>query len=193
MIAGGTLNRGEALLLWAMLIVFLVLCPRAPRGRWRCDAAPAERCLFVGDARRGERRSAPSSPTTTASKPNWSPTSTPTTSAKWSADAALGAAALGNPRAGAARSTCSGRSSPPTASTRSEMLDLICTLKAVGVKVSVLPRLLEVVGSSVEFDDLHGVTVMGVKRFALTRSSTRVKRGLRPRRRPCSACSPSRR
>ncbi len=32
------------------------------------------------------------------------------------------------------------------------------TLKAVGVRVSVLPRLLEVVGSSVEFDDLHGVT-----------------------------------
>src|SRR5262249_13741620 len=57
-----------------------------------------------------------------------------------------------------------------------KMPDLICTLKAVGIKVSVLPRLLEVVGSSVEFDDLHGVTVMGIKRFSLTRSSTRVKR-----------------
>jgi exopolysaccharide biosynthesis polyprenyl glycosylphosphotransferase len=57
-----------------------------------------------------------------------------------------------------------------------KMLDLICTFEAVGVKVSVLPRLLEVVGSSVEFDDLHGVTVMGVRRFALTRSSTTVKR-----------------
>jgi lipopolysaccharide/colanic/teichoic acid biosynthesis glycosyltransferase len=42
--------------------------------------------------------------------------------------------------------------------------------------VSVLPRLLEVVGSSVEFDDLHGVTVMGVRRFDLTRSSSVVKR-----------------
>jgi exopolysaccharide biosynthesis polyprenyl glycosylphosphotransferase len=50
------------------------------------------------------------------------------------------------------------------------------TLKAVGVRVSVLPRLLEVVGSSVEFDDLHGVTVMGVRRFELTRSSAAVKR-----------------
>jgi exopolysaccharide biosynthesis polyprenyl glycosylphosphotransferase len=40
----------------------------------------------------------------------------------------------------------------------------------------VLPRLLEVVGSSVEFDDLHGVTVMGVRRFELTRSSAVVKR-----------------
>jgi len=46
----------------------------------------------------------------------------------------------------------------------------------VGVRVSVLPRLLEVVGSSVEFDDLHGVTVMGVRRFDLTRSSAMFKR-----------------
>ena len=56
------------------------------------------------------------------------------------------------------------------------MLNLVRTLKAVGVRVSVLPRLLEVVGSSVEFDDLHGVTVMGVRRFDLTRSSAALKR-----------------
>src|SRR5260370_32813505 len=56
------------------------------------------------------------------------------------------------------------------------MLNLVRTLKAVGVRVSVLPRLLEVVGSSVEFDDLHGVTVMGVRRFDLTRSSAHFKR-----------------
>ena len=56
------------------------------------------------------------------------------------------------------------------------MLNLVRTLKAVGVRVSVLPRLLEVVGSSVEFDDLHGVMVMGVRRFELTRSSAAVKR-----------------
>ena len=56
------------------------------------------------------------------------------------------------------------------------MLNLVRTLKAVGVRVSVLPRLLEVVGSSVEFDDLHGVTVMGVRRFDLTRSSAAFKR-----------------
>lgn len=42
--------------------------------------------------------------------------------------------------------------------------------------MSVLPRMLEVVGSSVEFDDVHGVTLMGVRRFDLTRSSRGVKR-----------------
>ncbi len=64
----------------------------------------------------------------------------------------------------------------PGRTERGEMLDLVRTLKAVGVRVSVLPRVLEVVGSSVEFDDLHGVTMMGVRRFELTRSSAAVKR-----------------
>ena len=64
----------------------------------------------------------------------------------------------------------------PHSADAGDTLDLMRTLKAVGVRVSVLPRLLEVVGSSVEFDDLHGVTVMGVRRFDLTRSSALVKR-----------------
>ena len=50
------------------------------------------------------------------------------------------------------------------------------TLKAVDIRVSVLPRMLEVVGSAVEFDDLHGVTLMGVRRFELSRSSGWIKR-----------------
>jgi exopolysaccharide biosynthesis polyprenyl glycosylphosphotransferase len=57
-----------------------------------------------------------------------------------------------------------------------ETLNLVRTLKAIGVRVSVLPRMLEVVGSSVEFDDLHGVTLMGVRRFDLSRSSAALKR-----------------
>jgi exopolysaccharide biosynthesis polyprenyl glycosylphosphotransferase len=64
---------------------------------------------------------------------------------------------------------------PPNADA-DEMLDLVRTLKAVGVRVSVLPRLLEVVGSSIEFDDLCGMTFMGVRRFHLTRASAAVKR-----------------
>jgi exopolysaccharide biosynthesis polyprenyl glycosylphosphotransferase len=57
-----------------------------------------------------------------------------------------------------------------------EMLDAISRAKAVGVKVSILPRMFEVVGSSVEFDDLDGVTVLGVRRFGLSRSSYFIKR-----------------
>ena len=64
----------------------------------------------------------------------------------------------------------------PRSADAGEMLNLVRTLEAVGVRVSLLPRLLEVVGSSVEFDDLHGVTMMGVRRFDLTRSSAAFKR-----------------
>ena len=56
------------------------------------------------------------------------------------------------------------------------MLELIRTVKALGVRVSVLPRVLEVVGSAVAYDDLYGITLMGVRRFGLTRSSAMVKR-----------------
>jgi exopolysaccharide biosynthesis polyprenyl glycosylphosphotransferase len=57
-----------------------------------------------------------------------------------------------------------------------DMLDSIRLVKALGVRVSVLPRVLEVVGSSVEFDDVNGVPVLGVRSFGLSRSSQRVKR-----------------
>jgi exopolysaccharide biosynthesis polyprenyl glycosylphosphotransferase len=58
------------------------------------------------------------------------------------------------------------------------MLEAVRAAKALGIQVSVLPRLLEVVGSSVEFDQLYGVTVMGVRRFGLSRTSLAVKRAL---------------
>jgi exopolysaccharide biosynthesis polyprenyl glycosylphosphotransferase len=64
----------------------------------------------------------------------------------------------------------------PRSADGAETLDLVRTLKAIGVRVSLVPRMLEVVGSSVEFDDLHGVTMMGVRRFDLTRTARTVKR-----------------
>jgi exopolysaccharide biosynthesis polyprenyl glycosylphosphotransferase len=57
-----------------------------------------------------------------------------------------------------------------------DTLDLIRVAKALGVRVSLLPRIFEVVGSSVEFDHVDGLTMLGVRRFGLTRSSRAVKR-----------------
>jgi exopolysaccharide biosynthesis polyprenyl glycosylphosphotransferase len=59
-----------------------------------------------------------------------------------------------------------------------EFLDLISLVKSLGVRVSVLPRIFEVVGTAVEFDTLNGVTVLGVRRFGLVRSSRAVKRAM---------------
>ncbi len=56
------------------------------------------------------------------------------------------------------------------------VLDAIRVSKGLGVKVSLMPRVFEVVGSSVEFDDLNGMTVLGLRRFGLSRSSWMLKR-----------------
>jgi len=58
------------------------------------------------------------------------------------------------------------------------LLDTIRMAKSLGVQVSVLPRLLEVIGSSVEFDHVDGMSIMGIRRFGLTRSSSAVKRAM---------------
>jgi len=42
--------------------------------------------------------------------------------------------------------------------------------------VSVLPRMFEVMGSAVEFDDVDGLTMLGVRPFGLSRSSRALKR-----------------
>ena len=64
----------------------------------------------------------------------------------------------------------------PTTSDASETVELIRAAKAVGVRVSILPRMFEVVGSAVEFDDVDGLTVLGVRWFGLARSSRLLKR-----------------
>ncbi|HEY2653274.1 MAG TPA: exopolysaccharide biosynthesis polyprenyl glycosylphosphotransferase [Solirubrobacteraceae bacterium] len=55
-------------------------------------------------------------------------------------------------------------------------LDFVREAKGTGARVSLLPRILEVVGSSIEIDDVHGLTLLGVRRFGLSRSSAIVKR-----------------
>ena len=64
---------------------------------------------------------------------------------------------------------------PATTDTRG-VVELIRVAKAVGVRVSVLPRMFEVVGSAVEFDDVDGMTMLGIRRFGLSRSSRALKR-----------------
>jgi len=58
------------------------------------------------------------------------------------------------------------------------VLDAISRATALGVNVSVLPRICEVIGSSLEFDDLGGMTLLGVRPFKLARSSAVIKRAV---------------
>lgn len=64
----------------------------------------------------------------------------------------------------------------PSTTDSNGVVNLIRVAKAVGVRVSVLPRMFEVVGSAVEFDDVDGMTMLGVRRFGLSSSSRLLKR-----------------
>jgi exopolysaccharide biosynthesis polyprenyl glycosylphosphotransferase len=57
-----------------------------------------------------------------------------------------------------------------------EILQAVRLSKALGAKVSVLPRLLEVVGSSSTYDDVDGMTLLGVRQYGLSKSSELLKR-----------------
>jgi exopolysaccharide biosynthesis polyprenyl glycosylphosphotransferase len=176
LVVAGTLDRREALFLWVVLAGLLLLARASARGiaLW---LGPVERCLFIGDERSAE---------VVGAKLNGhggvkakiiahldmgqvAPWSTDTFSAPRLTEIRDLAQTLDVHRAIIAP----GWGADADAG---ETLNLVRTLKAVDVRVSVLPRMLEVVGSAVEFDDLHGVTLLGVRRFDLTRSSAALKR-----------------
>jgi exopolysaccharide biosynthesis polyprenyl glycosylphosphotransferase len=64
----------------------------------------------------------------------------------------------------------------PHAFTNAMTFELLEAARGAGTRVSLLPDMLEVVGSSVDFDDLYGVTLLGVRHTQLSRSSRRLKR-----------------
>ncbi len=66
----------------------------------------------------------------------------------------------------------------PVSTDSADTLELVRVAKLLGVRVSLRPRMLEVVGSSVEFDDVDGMAMLAIRRFGLTRSSWAVKRSL---------------
>jgi exopolysaccharide biosynthesis polyprenyl glycosylphosphotransferase len=56
--------------------------------------------------------------------------------------------------------------------------ELVRAAKAVGVHLTLLPQMLDVIGSAVSFHDLEGMAMLGVSRFGLSRSSRQLKRAL---------------
>ena len=66
----------------------------------------------------------------------------------------------------------------PRSAVSDDLLNTIRRLKSLGVRVSVLPRLFEVVGSSAERDEVDGITLLGMRRYGLSRSSRAIKRAL---------------
>ncbi len=176
LVVAGTLDRKEALFLWIVLAASLLLARAAARviALW---AGPTERCLFIGDERSAEMVAGKLAGHGGIKAKIIAHLDLDQV-APWSTDA-FSAPRLTEIRDLAQTLDVHRAIIAPgwgVDADASETLNLVRTLKAVGVRVSVLPRMLEVVGSSVEFDELHGVTLMGVRRFDLTRSSAAIKR-----------------
>jgi FlaA1/EpsC-like NDP-sugar epimerase len=169
----GALDRHEALFLWLSLTGGLILA-RAVARAVALKLAPAERCLLIGDAVSAETMRSKLTGQGGVKAEVVAHLDLDKVSS-WSTDS-FSEVRLAEIRDLAQTLDVHRAIIAPGSVDGGEMLNLVRTLKAVGVRVSVLPRLLEVVGSSVEFDDLHGVTVMGVRRFDLTRSSAAFKR-----------------
>ncbi len=58
------------------------------------------------------------------------------------------------------------------------LVDLIRRTRGLEVRVSLVPHVMDVLGPSVEIDDVEGITVLGMNPPALTRSSRLLKRGM---------------
>jgi exopolysaccharide biosynthesis polyprenyl glycosylphosphotransferase len=167
--ADGRLSTGTALLSWCALIVALVLSRAAAR-RFAQSVTPTELCLVVAEADEHQR---------IAEKLAFD------TRLKSRVIAHLPlverrAESLDPPHAALERCVRAlGVHRVVVAPDGVEpgvVLDVVSRAKMLGVNVSVLPRVCEVVGSSVEFDDLGGMTLLGVRPFRLSRSSQVIKR-----------------
>jgi exopolysaccharide biosynthesis polyprenyl glycosylphosphotransferase len=66
----------------------------------------------------------------------------------------------------------------PTSADGETILEAVRRASRLGVKVSLVPRLFEVVGSAVAFDMVGGVTVLGLRRPGLSRAATLSKRAM---------------
>jgi exopolysaccharide biosynthesis polyprenyl glycosylphosphotransferase len=172
-LAGSPINPSDAFVLWIALFVMLIVARTCARALARAMTL-AERCLFIGDEDAAQRF---------RSKLGHGCGVKANVVAQLDLDQALPLAAATPSSADVAelRNFLRGMDVhrvvvAPHTLAASETIDLIRALKLAGIHVSVVPSLFDVIGSSVEFDDLHGMTVLGVRRFELTRSSRAVKR-----------------
>jgi exopolysaccharide biosynthesis polyprenyl glycosylphosphotransferase len=166
-----TADQWQTLCIGSSFVAVAMLARRATR-RLTNKRLPPERCLFVGDERSYvglhaifARHDLPAQllPRVAVDETMIKPTAGNPSAAhpllKIIADAGAHRLIIG-----------------PHAFTNSMTFGLVEAARAAGTRVSLLPDMLEVVGSSVDFDDLYGLTLLGVRHTQLSRSSRRLKR-----------------
>jgi exopolysaccharide biosynthesis polyprenyl glycosylphosphotransferase len=170
----GGIDAGQALILWASLFALMAVLRSAARALAR-RVTPVERCLFVGDnpsavefrdklaASRGVNAELVCLVAVDGGPP-------PGANGGWAASLVpqIGQLAFEH---GAQRVVLA-----PGPGASEELVNSVREIKDLGLKVSVLPRHARVAGSAVALDRLDGITLLGVQRFHITRSSRVVKR-----------------
>ncbi len=166
-LAGGSLAGGEIAGLW--LVSLAAVMSGRMTARWLgSHIAPPERCLVIGGAERSDRiRQKLASSRARASVVATLPLQSDVIES------------VGSPR-NLRRLVIDLQVHriiiAPATAEAAGVVELIRVAKAAGVRVNVLPRVLEVVGSAVEFEDVDGLTMLGVRPFGLPRSSRLLKR-----------------
>jgi exopolysaccharide biosynthesis polyprenyl glycosylphosphotransferase len=172
---GPVLSAGQVVILWALLF-FSMLGGRALVRAVIKRAAPPERCLVMGSA-----------------------ATTPALREKLADNPSVGVELVGRVPLSKSAADAGGDMlgsldtlgvvlieneidrviiAPSPDDDEASMLHTIRLVKSLGVRVSVVPRLFEVVGTSVEFDYVRGMMFLGVKPYGLTKSSRFLKRGM---------------
>jgi exopolysaccharide biosynthesis polyprenyl glycosylphosphotransferase len=166
LLIGGPAGKDQALVFGAVFVGGAVVGRRAAR-RLVNRNLPRERCLFIGDGVSYERlRTIFDRHELPAELVAGIPVS------ETMADGRPGGALLEAIAGARAHRLIIG----PHGLSNAVTFELLEAARAAGTRVSLLPDMLEVVGSSVDFDDLYGVTLLGVRSTDLSRSSRALKR-----------------
>jgi exopolysaccharide biosynthesis polyprenyl glycosylphosphotransferase len=168
----GVLGRGQVAVAWATLFMLLASFRSLARGVATRVTAP-ERCLYVGDEKSANefREKLATSHSINAMLVGWVP---------------AGANANGG---GQTRTEIAERTRlllaesevhrvvvGPGPERPAELLESIRRIAGQWVKVSVLPDVARLVNPSIELDRLNGITLLGLRRFEISRSSHVLKR-----------------
>jgi exopolysaccharide biosynthesis polyprenyl glycosylphosphotransferase len=175
LLTGSSLTPGQVALLWGLVFISMFAGRALVRTLIKRTAAP-ERCIVIGDAAATPalREKLVDNPSLRIDLVGRVPL------AESSSDGA--ADVLGSlDRLGIVLMECEidrAIIAPGPDDDEGQMLHAIRLVKSLGVRVTVVPRLFEVVGSSVEFDYVRGMMLLGVKPYGLTASSRFLKRAM---------------
>ena len=176
----GWFGQRQLLGLLVTLLVMMLLTRAAARRALRRATSP-DRCLLIGDGASAERlrQKLGRSAELNAELVGWLPLRQSAASSNGSANGAvpmlgqldmLGVLVIEHD---VERVIIAPGNSDPD-----EILGVIKLVRALGVRVSVLPTLFEAVGSAVEFDSVEGEVLLGVRSYGLSKSSRLLKRAM---------------